>query len=206
MSCDSILELVSIGGVPEGPAVEAHLAVCANCRVRVPAARTLGTYLRDPLMWEEPPAHLGEQVVQAVSGEAVVHRRRPRWWFFGAAAVLAVLATFATLVDRSDWTLELEAGTTAPEATATVAGWNLDHGTRMVLDISGLGPAEPGTYYELWLTAPDGRHVSAGTFRESGRIEVTAGVSRSEFPRLWITHEPAEDGSSFGATVLDTSG
>lgn len=206
MSCEGILELVSIGRVPEGPAVEAHLAVCADCRARVPAARALGTHLSDPLMWEEPPTHLGEQVVQAVAGEAVVHRRRPHWWLLGTAAVLAILVTVVAMVDRSDWTVELEATSTAPEAMATVAGWNLDHGTRMVLDVSGLDPADPGTYYELWLTAPDGRHVSAGTFRESGRIEVTAGVRRSDFPRLWITLEPAGDGSQFGETVLDTSG
>jgi anti-sigma factor RsiW len=204
MNCDAILELVSTGRSPEGQAVEAHLAVCAECRARVPAARALGTRLRDPLMWEDPPPHLVEEVVRAVAGEAVVHRRRPRWWIIGAAAVVGAAVALALLADRSDWTQELVPRPVVPEATATVAGWNLDHGTRMVLDVAGLEPAEPGTYYELWLTAPDGRHVSAGTFRDSGRIEVTAGVRRSEFPHLWVTHEPADDGSRFGETVLDT--
>lgn len=205
MNCETILELVSEGRSPETPAVEAHLAVCAQCRARVPAARTLGARLRDPLMWEDPPPYLVEEVVQAVAGEAVVHRRRPRGWILGAAATIAVVLTVAGLANRADWTVELVAGEAAPGATATVAGWNQDHGTRMVLEVGGLEPAEAGTYYELWLTAPDGRHVSAGTFRESGRIEVTAGVRRSEFPHLWITHEPTDDDTSpFGETVLDT--
>ncbi len=205
MNCETFLELLSTGQLTEGHAADTHLAVCADCRARVPAARALGRRLSDPLTWEDPPGRLVEEVVQAVAGEAVVQRRRPRWWILGAAAVAVVSIIVAALTDSSDWTVDLVAGATAPEASATVAGWNLDHGTRMVLKVSGLNPAEPGTYYELWLTAPDGRHVSAGTFRESGRIEVTAAVRRSEFPRLWVTHEPADDDTSpFGVTVLDT--
>jgi len=74
----------------------------------------------------------------------------------------------------------------------------------MVLEVWGLDPADDGSYYELWLTAPDGRHVSAGTFRDSGRFEVVAGVRRSDFPRIWVTLEPADDDPGpTSRTVLD---
>jgi hypothetical protein len=59
----------------------------------------------------------------------------------------------------------------------------------MVLLVEGLEPAPAGHYYEIWMTAPDGRHVSAGTFQGSGRVTASAGVRRSEFPRIWITLE-----------------
>lgn len=93
----------------------------------------------------------------------------------------------------------------APQASARVSGWNMDYGTKMMIEVAGLDPTGPDAYYEIWLTAPDGRHVSAGTFRMSGRFEVMAGVRRSEFPRIWITLEPADDDPAPNPqTVLDT--
>src|SRR5690606_28193477 len=105
-----------------------------------------------------------------------------------------------------DWAMDLEAMPAAPGASARVRGWNMDHGTRMVFEVDGLDPTGPDAYYEIWLTAPDGRHVSAGTFRMSGRFEVMAGVRRSDFPRIWITRERADDDPGpFSETVFDTA-
>jgi hypothetical protein len=106
---------------------------------------------------------------------------------------------------QPDWRLDLVATEKAPAATAEVVGWNTDTGTRMEIIISGLNPAPSGFYYEIWMTAPDRRHVSAGTFRGSGTVSVWSAVSRAEFPRLWITLEPADgDTAISGETVLDS--
>ncbi|MFP3915533.1 MAG: anti-sigma factor domain-containing protein [Actinomycetota bacterium] len=206
MSCDTVLERIARGDWEDDEVVSSHLAVCPECRMRLPPAEALGRYLRDPLFWEAPPDRLSEDVVAAVTGESRTGERRPRWWVWGAVAVLAVVAALGLgLGNRPDWSMQLVAGPAAPGASASVEGWNTGNGTRMVVDVSGLEPTGPDAYYEMWLTAPDGRHVSAGTFRESGRFEMIAGVARRDFPRVWITWEPADhDTSPFPATVLDT--
>jgi hypothetical protein len=80
----------------------------------------------------------------------------------------------------------------AGNGAVVVQGWLTGQGTRMVLDVSGIEEASPGTYYEIWLTGPDGRHVSAGTFKGPGRVTAFAGVRRADFPRIWITLEPVD--------------
>lgn len=205
MKCEEVLELIA-GGATDG-AVAAHLAVCPDCRMRRGYARVLGERLGDPLMWEQPPARLEAAVLAAVAAEpSPARRRRLSWWMMAGAAVLAAaVLTAVWLSSRPDWVVELESGPAAARASGVVAGWNLEHGTRMVLDVSGLETTTSDAYYEVWLTAPDGRHVSAGTFRGAGRFEVVAGVRRADFPRIWITREPADDDPSpFPATVLDT--
>lgn len=206
MSCDNVLERIARGGWEGDPAVTSHLAVCPQCRLRLEPAEALGRHLADPLFWEEPPDRLEDQVVIAVVGESDADQGKPRWWILGAVAVLALTALLGIrLSDRPDWSMELGPGSAAPDAAATVAGWNMEYGTRIVIDVEGLEPTGPDGYYELWFTAPDGRHVSAGTFRMSGRFEMMAGVRRADFPRLWITREPADDDPGpFSETVLDT--
>jgi hypothetical protein len=90
-----------------------------------------------------------------------------------------------------DWQFSLEGE--LPGASAQVEGWNAGPGTRMRFRIDGIDPAPEGHYYEIWMTAEDGRHISAGTFRDQGTVTVWAAVKRSEFPRIWITLE-AMDG------------
>jgi hypothetical protein len=122
-----------------------------------------------------------------------------------SAVVVAVIAGAGILgARRPDWTIEIEGTELAPAAVATASGWNAETGTRIVLDVEGLEPAPPGQHYELWLTR-ESVHVSAGTFTGPGRVEMWAGVRRSDYPRLWITLEPADQytGPS-NQTVLDT--
>lgn len=207
MSCAEILEAVARGEEDQA-AVAAHLSVCPDCRSRVGAARDLGASLRDPLMWEEPPDHLVEEIVAAVAQESGPPSRRRRWWVGGVAAALALVSVISVVVlSRPDWTMQLVPTAQAPGAAAVVSGWNEGVGTRLVIELSGLNQSDTDAYYELWLTAPDGSHVSAGTFRGSGRVELTAAVTRADYPRLWVTREPADDDPApFGDTVLDTPG
>lgn len=207
MSCETVLELIARGR-GDDPMVVSHLAVCPGCRLEAERTAALGRHLSDPLLWETPPPELEHRVVAAVAGERHPPPSRRRWWILGAAALLfAVVGVAAFLGGRPDWTIELVGVDSAPTAQATVRGWNQDEGTRMVFEIEGLTAAGSEAYYEVWLTAPDGRHVSAGTFQTAGRVEVTAGVRRADFPRIWITREPADaDPAPFPDTVLDTPG
>ena len=205
MSCAEVLEAVARGRLDDQTVVN-HLSVCPDCRARSDSAQLLGRHLSDPVMWEDPSPDLVERVVGAIGAETGQEDRRPsRWRILGAAAaIVAVVAAGAVWGTRPDWTIELAPGPAAPEAGGIVKGWNRAHGTRMVLEVWGLDPADEDSYYEVWLTAPDGRHVSAGTLRDSGRFEVVAGVRRADFPRIWVTLEPTDDDPGpTSQTVLD---
>ncbi|HEX7099115.1 MAG TPA: anti-sigma factor [Acidimicrobiia bacterium] len=206
MSCAEVLEAIARGRLEDQTVVN-HLSVCAECRARSESAQILGRHLADPVMWEEPSSDLADRVVAAIDAETGQEERRPsRWRILGAAAALCVVVVGGMVWgNQPDWTVELAPGPAAPEAGGVIRGWNHAHGTRMVLEVWGLDPADENSYYELWLTAPDGRHVSAGTFRDSGSFEVVAGVRRADYPRIWVTLEPAdEDPGPTSQTVLDT--
>lgn len=209
MNCELLLERVAVEGwSPDDPdpTMGAHLKVCAECRVRLPAAEALGRRLRDPLLWEDPPAGLVDSILEEATGAAYQPTPARPWWLVGVAAALVVVVLgVGALLNRPDWTVELAGGEAAPLARGVVSGWVSDGETRMVFEMENLEDAPDGSFYEVWLTSPDGRHVSAGTFRYPGRVEVVAGVRRSEFPRIWITLEPADDDTApHPATVLDT--
>jgi hypothetical protein len=168
--------------------------------------------IADPDTWEEPSADLGDRVVAAVMSEATLHRRggpRRRPVLAAAAAAAFVLVGFVAVVlvfgEDPDWTVEIAGTPLAPDAGGTVLGWNAESGTRMILELTGLDPAPPGEIYELWLSEGS-RHVSAGTFVEAGDdLELWAGVTRRDYPRIWITLEPLDDDPGPSShTVLDT--
>lgn len=210
MTCDEVRGFLLAGEVT-GP-VSAHLASCPGCRAATPELDRLREHLRHPLLWEVPPDDLAGRVVAAVSRDKAAPpswSRTPRRRAAVAVAALALVVAGVAIGIRvggaPDWRVVLAPTEDAPAAVATVAGWNTPEGTRMVLDVSGLPGLGPGEYYEVWLTAPDGRHVSAGSFRDSGSVTVWAGVRRADFPRIWVTVEPADDDlSPSGVTVLDT--
>ncbi len=212
MNCDefraAILEL------GDSDQVKNHERTCASCRAMAPDLRAAAESLGDPAVWEEPSPELAPQVEDLISnasrGRAPELPRPHRIWraLAVAATVVVVAATGLLLTRQSppDWEVALPATELAVGATANVQGWNEDAGTRMVVAVTGLDPAPAGFIYEFWLS--DGPiHVSAGTFSGSGNVELWSGVTRSDFPRLWVTLEPLdEDESPSGNTVLDTAG
>jgi hypothetical protein len=196
---------------------EEHLRGCADCQRVTPALDVLRARLGDSAVWETPGSDLRPRVVGAVVGAArpdgVSKRSTRRFWVAGAAAALVIGVVAASLFvirDRpagADWEFSLYANAAVPEAVVSVHGWNIGTGTRLRLDVEGLAPAGPSEYYAIWMSSMNGRHVPAGTFRESGRIDAWSGVTRADFPRIWITLEP-DDGDErlTGATVADTPG
>lgn len=209
MNCDEFRAQYLAG--ENGEATDAHLAGCAACRSRHPDLEAGRIALMDPAIWEEPPPELEDQVIALIAGN---QNRAPtgagrleRWVrpLVAAAVVLVAVGLYGVLRSPSpDWEVAMPGTDLAPLATSTVAGWNTDAGTRMILAVEGLDPAPDGFVYEFWLS--DGPlHISAGTFSADGEIELWSGVTRAEFPRLWVTLEPLDDDESpSDQTVLDT--
>ena len=163
--------------------------------------------LDDAALWEEPSAGFAAAVIDAIdpspAAGATVRSSR-LWWMVGAAAaVLIAVGVYTMRPAPADWEVALAPTDAAPGVEARVLGWNEASGTRMELVVKGLEPAPNGFVYELWLS--DGPvHVSAGTFHNPVDVTLWAGVSRGDFPRLWITLEPLDDDPSPGLNLLDT--
>jgi hypothetical protein len=212
MNCEEFRAATLAGDVNEH--TSAHLQACAACRSRTEELTELRAALSEQTLWEEPSPELGLQVESLIGAAVGRSSRSDRiaggrgWWIAAAAAAVLVVAIAGSLLATRgappDWEVALPATNLAPTAVATVQGWNEAAGTRMLLEVEGLDPAPAGYVYELWLS--DGPvHISAGTFHSGGRVELWSGVTRADFPRLWVTLEPLDDdGSPSDATVLDT--
>lgn len=209
MKCDEFRARYLAG--EDNNTADAHLAGCAACRSLQADLGAGRRALTDRAIWEEPPPELENQVVALIAGS---HNRNTagagrldRWIrpLAAAAAVLVVVGLYGVLRPPSpDWEVVMPGTSLAPLATSTVTGWNTQSGTRMVLAVNGLDPAPPGYVYEFWLSQGP-LHISAGTFTADGDIELSTGVARANFPRLWVTLEPLDDDQSPSAhTVLDT--
>lgn len=187
-----------------------HLETCAECRSASSELDSERAALADPLLWEEPSAALGTQIAALIAtnaGRTGAGRagRLVRPLVAAVAILVVAIGSFTLLRTPSpDWTAVINGTHLAASASGTVEGWNEDGGTRMLLRVAGLDPAPDGFVYEFWLSEGP-VHISAGTFRSAGEVELWSGVRRSDFPRLWITLEPIdEDESPSETTVLDT--
>jgi hypothetical protein len=158
----------------------------------------LARLLGDPLVWDEPPAGLEDQVVAAIAAEAagqqgsspatapapggaVVTSRRPWARPFlagvGAAAAIVLLVAGVALFaggegedDRGGTEVALAGTELAPEASADALVADTPLGTVLHLDVRDLPPAPEGAFYEVWMRqeGDDGDAVSAGTFHMRG--------------------------------------
>jgi hypothetical protein len=201
----------------ENDSTASHEAGCGSCRALAPDLRAASAALSSVAVWEEPSLELGGQVEALIGAAAGTRRdnttsssRSDRRWlapFAVAASIVALLAVFAfNRAPSPDWEVALPATELAPGASGSVQGWNEPSGTRMLVAIDGLAPAPEGFMYEFWLSKGP-VHVSAGTFRTGGEIELWSGVTRADYPRLWITLEAIDDDESPSPdTVLDTAG
>ncbi len=210
MRCDRARTLYLAGDA--GDEELRHLQSCASCRAEQTALDTTRRTLADPAIWAEPAPHIADHVVASISGVPPLvgvsrPRRVARWAGLAAAAAAIVIAVGVVIIQRPpqpDWEVAMPGTDAAPGATASVKGWNVEGGTRLLLNVTGLPDAPPGSVYELWLTR-DAVHVSAGTFTSAGDLELWVGVSRRDYPRLWVTLEALdEDESLSGINVMDT--
>jgi hypothetical protein len=93
----------------------------------------------------------------------------------------------------------------APEASAVATVEELGSGVAIELDVSGLPPAEPGTYYQAWVKGAEGL-VTVGTFHMrdgDDSVELWSGVPVDRYPTLTVTLQEEGGGQeSSGRVVL----
>ena len=164
-----------------------------------------------------PPAAITWSAVNAANATNAADtarkdgRRRARMRRSAGAAVAALLAAAAVVigivVTRGPVTTDVDlAGTRlAPAATAVAKLHATPSGLAIELDVSGLPPSPPGSYYQAWMKGPHGL-VTIGTFHMRGgpgTVELWSAVSLAGYPTITVTRE-REDGNpaSSGQVVL----
>ncbi|MFV1999271.1 MAG: anti-sigma factor domain-containing protein [Acidimicrobiia bacterium] len=220
MNCQDVRAALLAGDTSE--AISSHLHGCVECRRAISDIESDRTDLASDSLWAEPPAGLGDSIVAAITAadhpraestnsiRAIPSRRftgRSVALMFGsvAAALVLIVGAFAMLsrTPAPDWQAAMAGDTTS--ATGVVAGWNVGDGTRVVLEAADLGSAPEGFVYQLWFSRASG-DVSAGTFTDPSYVELSVGVSRKDFPAVWIALQPiGTDAASSGQALLWTS-
>jgi Anti-sigma-K factor rskA len=180
--------------------------------------------LADDAVWAEPSPTGVDDLLAAIEAESggsvpaapVARPRAPsrgrsrRLMLVAAAAGIVVVAGLVGILVRSaddsrgrDFAV---AGTElAPAASGVATVEETGSGVAIELDVSGLPPAEPGTYYQAWVKGPGGL-VTVGTFHMRGgddRIELWSGVPLDDYPTLTVTlQEEGAGQESSGRVVL----
>jgi Anti-sigma-K factor rskA len=185
--------------------------------------------LADDAVWAEPSPTGTDDLLAAIQAEsggttpaaapAGVPAERPRvpsrarsrrlMLVAAAAAIVAVAGVVGILVRSADDGAGQDfavAGTElAPDASGVANAEETGSGVAIELDVSGLPPAEPGTYYQAWVKGPDGL-VTVGTFHMRGgddHVELWSGVPLDRYPTLTVTlQEEGAGQESSGRVVL----
>jgi hypothetical protein len=186
--------------------------------------------LADDTVWVEPSSTGADEFLAAIAAErqaAPVASRRPgrapvrsrgpgRRLLLVAAAALVVLAGAAGYLARAAGDgdggtdvagseFDITGTELAPTASAVATVEETGSGVAIELDVTGLPPAAPGTYYQAWLKGPDGL-VTVGTFHMldgDDTVELWAGVPLERYPTLTVTLQDEGAGQeSSGRVVL----
>jgi Anti-sigma-K factor rskA len=184
--------------------------------------------LADDAVWAEPSPTGVDDLLAAIQAESggmvpaapptapaadarVPSRRRSRRLMLVAAAagIVAVAGVVGILVRSADDGAGQDfavAGTAlAPSASGVGTVEETGSGVAIELDVSGLPPAEPGTYYQAWVKGPDGL-VTVGTFHMRGgddHVDLWSGVPLDRYPTLTVTLQQEGAGQeSSGRVVL----
>jgi anti-sigma-K factor RskA len=136
--------------------------------------------------------------------------RAPRRLLMAGAAAAAVVAAvaigfavFGSSTSAGQFHAALGATPSAPGASGNATLTKTSSGWRIELDASGLPRLDGGRFYEAWLRNGSGVLVPIGTFNESKKVTLWAGVSPETFRTLTVTREQADgDQASSGQKVL----
>ena len=199
--------------------VASHLEGCVECRRAIDDIELTRSELQSESIWVDPPEGLEDSIVAAITRDEVpepapsppaVTGTGPRWSSTrsvivgGVAAALILFAGVFSMLSGTqgpDWEVPMTGTDAAPSASAVVAGWNMDAGTRVVLETSDLDPAPEGFVYQLWFSK-GAQDVSAGTFTDPSHVELTVGIARKDYPTVWLALEPIDGGAGNAGPAL----
>jgi hypothetical protein len=166
----------ALGQLPEQEklALDAHLEGCAACRAEVDSLLAVSRLLphADPAHFgpaPQPPAELGQRIAATIGSERRAKQRQRRLRFglgfsgAAAAAAAAVLAIFVLSGGESgspERHLSFRALPDGVKIGATLEPQA--YGTEIHMYVKGVSS---GTLCRVYMRGPDGRDVSAGTFR-----------------------------------------
>lgn len=154
-------------------------------------------------VWVDPPDVL-DRILAAVTPPPA--SRRVYW--IAAAAVLAVVVGIGGVVLTRPEPVDFRlAGTElAPAAIADVRVIETPAGIVLRLDVAGLEPAAPGSYYQGWVVSGE-RAVSVGTFHMrggDGAVAFWSGVHPVDYPELIVTLQDEANGPARSDRVVMT--
>ena len=140
-----------------------------------------------------PPAVAPTQIVPLAADPTVVplRRRSRRTWYvsgLGVAAAAVLVAVIAWPRPHTE-TYQIAGTALAPRASAVAVLETRSAGLAIRLEIKGLPPAAPGSYYAAWLEGKAGI-VPVGTFhwRKGGiPIDLWSGVAADGYPSFFVT-------------------
>ena len=178
--------------------------------------------LADRLAEQQRAVELARSAVDGVEAPAALRaridagRRLPRGSTSRRLVLTGVAAATVAVVALALGLAAFDSGTTgerfhavlaptglAPGASGEAALTKTSSGWRIELDAAGLPRLEGGRFYEAWLRNSEGVLVPIGTFNESRKVTLWAGVSPKDFPTLTVTREQADgDQASSGEKVL----
>jgi Anti-sigma-K factor rskA len=212
---DDFAEFLDSGRRPPGPGAGEASPSDTSVRFR--------DLLADDAVWAEPSPRGADDLlaaIQAESRDTAVTAARPsppragvsahRRLILSAAAGLVILAGALGVLlraggDGDGRSVEVAGTELAPEASAVARVEETGSGVAIELDVSGLPPAERGTYYQAWMKGPDGL-VTVGTFHLRGgddSVELWSGVPPDRYPTLTVTLQQEGVGQeSSGRVVL----
>jgi hypothetical protein len=203
-------------------------SLASERRAALEARVAASSELADRLVEQERAVALARSAVNGVEAPAALRARidaqrrvrrvrAPRRLVLIGAPAIAALAIaigvvlFGSRASSERFHAALAATEQVPGArgeatlTKTASGWRIE------LDATGLPRLAGGRFYEAWLRNPAGVLVPIGTFNESRKVTLWAGVSPKLFSTLTVTREQADgDQTSSGEKVLvgrvDTGG
>lgn len=214
MDEDEFAEFLDRGGPAAGPGGAATGDAAGRVR----------DLLGDESVWAEPAPDGVEDLLAAIEAESPGGQtargrtspvpapraapRRRALIALSAAAALVVVAGVVGILSRApdDGGREVAvAGTElAPEASAVATVDERGSGVAIELDVTGLPPAEPGTYYQAWVKGAEGL-VAVGTFHMRGgddTVDLWSGVPVDRYPTLTVTLQDEGGGQESSGRVL----
>jgi anti-sigma-K factor RskA len=120
-----------------------------------------------------------------------------------AVAIVVLLGAFGSSSGTGRFRAALGPTPFAPGASGEATLVKTSSGWRIELDARGLPRLDGGRFYEAWLRNAAGVLVPVGTFNESRKVTLWAGVPPTDFQTFSVTRERADgDQASSGERVL----